>query len=138
MDNLSEFIKGIELHKIILKELKVKLLQDNPPSKIKVDMEVKTEHFEDDPNLSFLVNMNLKFTDKNSRKIAAKISIVLKLIYTSQIKPEKEILDNFSKSSVILNAWPYLRFWIQSIVQNFGWPSFTLPLFKLLPEGEKG
>ncbi len=73
--------------------------------------------------------------DKNLT--AAKILISVKLVYTYSVKPDREILELFSKSSVILNAWPYLRFWTQNIVQSFGWPSFTLPLLKFLPEGTK-
>jgi len=133
-DVYANFIKGLELKSITLKKLNADLRYPEF-TEMGIDSELNS-HCEvmDDGRLHADVSLLLKFKNIRNRRIHAKIEITLSLEYTFVVKPDEESLGIFRESSLLINAWPYFRFWVQTITQNFGWPPLTLPLFKTIPE----
>jgi len=135
MSKYVDFILALELKDISLKELKATVRRRIPPEHIKVAHRITVEHeFLDEGKIDFIVRAEFKFRDVDSRKVAASITISLKLSYTysGSVEPDEETIEEFKSTSLMLNAWPYIRFWVQTITQSFGWSPFLLPLIKFI------
>jgi len=138
-EKYNAFIGGLELQNIRLMSINAKLREPEFPGSMKVDVKMKTDFsFQDENRLVTDVNAIFSFRDVSSRRIHAKIDITLRVEYRYEVPPDQDMLDIFRDTSLMVNVWPYLRFWGQIITQGFGWPSFLLPLFKSLSWVEKG
>lgn len=63
----------------------------------------------------------------DAEKQVGRINATFSLRYSSQTKPSAELLDVFSNVNVPVNAWPYLREFVQQTVTRFGWTPLVLP-----------
>ncbi len=129
----DEFIKGLEIKAIKLKSLETELRYPYPPAgQLKVGEKVSTEFNIEESLLRATVTMNLNFRDTKTRRVIARIKIGLDLEYTYNTPPTEKSLQVFKETSLLVSAWPYLRFWVQTITQSFGWPPLVMPLLKIV------
>ncbi len=134
-NNYNEFIKGLELKNIRLKNIESKLRSPHPPEgQLKVEQKMFSEFEIEETLLRAVVSIILSFKDTKTRRIMAKIKLSLYLEYIFNTVPTDETLQIFKETSLLVNAWPYLRFWIQTLTQSFGWPPLVMPLLKVVPD----
>lgn len=58
------------------------------------------------------------------------VKVCLGLLYRSLLEPTDGYLEIFSKVNLQVNAWPYLREYVQQTVTRFGWAPLVLPTLK--------
>jgi len=133
-EKYKKFIEGLQLKSIRLRNIEAKLRYPNFSRSMRVDSDIITEYQKEGNVLNADVTMRLSFKDVKTRRVMAKVNVTLNLEYTFTEEPTEEMLKVFEESSLLINAWPYFRFWTQTITQSFGWPPFVMPLLKALPE----
>ncbi|MBZ5525409.1 MAG: hypothetical protein LAP21_24555 [Acidobacteriia bacterium] len=75
---------------------------------------------------------------QNAQEIQIDASFDLVYRYPEDIDPPTEVeLQAFAETNALLNCWPYWRALVQDMVARMGLPPMVLPLFRLLPVGEK-
>ncbi len=131
----NEFIKSIELKSIILTKIEAELIKKEFEPELNVDIQSKSTTTFTENNILFFTTFSLKI--KKREKKFATITLTFLTKYSSKLKPEKELIDFFEKHSLLITLWPYLRFWVQTIIQSWGWPPLTLPLLKQIPKTNK-
>lgn len=135
IEGYVDFITSLNLMDIVLKEIRAKANQKELPEDIKVEHDIKVGHYiPEDGRVDFTVKAAFRFRERTSRRIIGSVIVTLELRYSYLILigVNEEILKEFEDTSLMLNAWPYIRFWVQTITQSFGWPPFVLPLMKFI------
>lgn len=58
------------------------------------------------------------------------VRVTVEVAYTIATPITPDLFDTFAERNLPLNAWPYLREFLQSALARAGWPVYTLPAFK--------
>jgi hypothetical protein len=64
---------------------------------------------------------------------AGHVEVRYGLRYKSELKPTDGFLEIFSNVNLQVNAWPYLREYVQQAITRFGWTPLVLPTLKTTP-----
>lgn len=64
---------------------------------------------------------------------AGEVEVRLGLRYESKLEPTDGFLEIFSQVNLQVNAWPYLREYVQQTITRFGWTPLVLPTLKTAP-----
>lgn len=82
-----------------------------------------------------VIRSRLEFTGRYSDEETAQISvnIDLEIIYTASEQMTDDIFSEFETRNLPLNAWPFFRELIHTMLARAGWPLYTLPAFKSHP-----
>lgn len=64
---------------------------------------------------------------------AGHVEVRFGLRYKSEFEPTDGFLEIFSNVNLQMNAWPYLREYVQQTITRFGWTPLVLPMLKVAP-----
>jgi preprotein translocase subunit SecB len=132
-EQYNSFVNSISLQNIRLVECAVNSGIERPlPKKTSIGIKFSTSLNgikNDSDSVSFDSNAEAEivFRSRDSDHILGTIKVNFILSYESKIQVEEEIIELFVKRNVPINAWPYLREFIQSMIQRMGWSTFILP-----------
>lgn len=134
-EEFNNFVKVVELQNIYLKEVKAKALTPKFEKELSVEVETNSKSVFSENKITYSVTFNLNIFKEQEKY--GEIALTFLAEYYSEVEPKKEYLKLFERRSVMITLWPYFRFWVQTIVQSWGWPPLTLPLLKQLPQKTK-
>lgn len=134
-EKYNNFVKNVELNKIVLykldsyfnyelleKELGQALVDFKPSFSLKYKAEAKFI-----AEAQFSVSVKVQETSEELIKIDASFL----LFYILKEKCADDVLEEFIKRNVPLNAWPYGREIISSITSRMGLPALNIGLYKV-------
>lgn len=125
----AEFVAGLELGGVELKELSAKL-ERLPEGKKAVRLDIAP--FGPEPlDGGFGASMVLTVGLLEDGKPFGQIRIGLAARYRSSTLPEGPMFQVFAERNLPLNLWPYFRFYVDFITGQMGLSRLTLPLFKV-------
>lgn len=133
----SEFIK--ELHLKHLYQLNVAVSRNEVfslPAKIHIKNEAKFKN-EENNILKVYTTYKLTATEKGKKEPGMNISVTYLVIYSSKIEMNEEYFKKFSKSSLIVESWPYFRNLVHEFTMRMGLPSLVLDVFRYLTKSSK-
>ncbi len=127
----AAFIKGIELLGIRLTSCKGEFVPENfadGGGRISYAVDVG---FEDprDSILEAIVTVRTRAKPTETKKMCTKVDCTYVLTYQYDTEPDEAILGAFARN-VEINAWPYLREFIQNLTARMAGPTLMLPLRK--------
>lgn len=132
----SDFVAGIDLQKIFVREIKAKLNQSisvdkNQSMNVRLDQTanfrvIKEELYE------IIQSWQLSAVAGDKRRPLLKIAFDFAVIIRSKEKLEQDIFQIYAYNNLTLNTWPFVRELINSITARMDLPPLTLPFFKSL------
>lgn len=127
----NRFIHSLELRDIVLArvEAEARVPSINPAETgIQADFDVRDDECESEPNLcQVLAQLKVELMQVKSGERLGAVDVTLRLTYSSEEPITDAIRERFKAANVPLNAWPYLREYVQQTMTRFGWPPFILP-----------
>jgi len=133
----SEFIK--ELHLKHFYQLNITASRNEVfslPAKIHIKNEAEFKN-EEKNILKVYTTYKLTATEKGKKEPGMNISVAYLIIYSSKIKMSEEYFEKFSKSSLIVESWPYFRNLVHELTMRMGLPSLVLDVFHYLTKSNK-
>lgn len=128
-EKYREFLDGIELEKIYVKEVFSQIEHDLLPESLKVNISDDTSYENTDDG--FIITSKYSLNVKNkSRKIVLKISAAYVVEFLSETALTDDIFEIYKEYSLPLNVWPFFRELCNSITSRMNIPPLTLPLYK--------
>jgi hypothetical protein len=131
----TEFIKGLQIDEVLL--LSASVRNDSGgrlPGSLRPTLTTDVELVRS-AEKGFDAKCTLTFSahDVEAAKEIIEIKIAFLLRYTTALPVTPSLFDIFKGTALSVNAWPYLREYLQSTIVRCGLPPFTLPLVKILP-----
>lgn len=131
------FVAELELRGVRLISSEVRT-SGFPPigSEIAVDyaQDVRVEPFDGGFEMVFAAEFTFRPpADETAPDSSGRVAAAFGLLYTGTTEPEGDVegyYDVFKEVSLPVNAWPYVREFVQSTMMRMGWPPLTLPLLK--------
>jgi hypothetical protein len=128
-----EFLKGVELLGIIVKESQARRLADSIDLSRRVDLNTsdRTEFRMTDGSTCIVqhhYDLSMNFTGEKERLLEIQCTFELALRVANPMT--KDYFDVFAMVNLPLNTWPYFREFVHSTVSRMGLPPVILPLVK--------
>ncbi|TYP52398.1 protein-export chaperone SecB [Thermosediminibacter litoriperuensis] len=134
-EKYNSFVKHVELNKIVLYKLDSQFnyeLLGRESGQVLVDFKPSFNLKRKEEN-KFLAearfSVSVKVEESNEELI--KINASFLLFYSLKEKCDDDILEEFIKRNVPLNAWPYGRELISSMTSRMGLPALNIGLYKV-------
>ena len=134
-EEYAEFIRGIEL-------LDVRLVSSAAHSDVHrpeaSDLKLLVKYGSDMARLDSAVGytfeaypqLRVEARNRDDDELAGYVEVRFGLRYQSELEPIDGLLEIFSNVNLQVNAWPYLREYVQQTITRFGWTPLVLPTLK--------
>jgi len=128
-NNYDELINNLELENLFFLEASAKREEDfSPPANIKITR--KQEYKNEGNKIKVYVNYLLKAIKKGSKEPGFSLSVKYLVIYKSKIQMANDSFEKFSKTSLLVEIWPYFREYVHETTMRLGLPPLILNLLK--------
>ena len=133
----NRFIASLVLHDVVLARTEamahVPSIQPGETG-IRAEFNVRDDECKSEPNIcQVLANLRVELVRIEDEEIIGFVDVSFRLIYGSEESLTPAIRERFKAVNVPINAWPYLREYVQQTMTRFGWPPFVLPPYSPLP-----
>jgi len=126
----NELIKNISIEDLIVLEAKAKRDEDfKLPARIHLDKKQPNYKNEKD-KIKVYIEYSLTATEEGEKRLGVSISVKYMIIYKTKTKMNDDLFERFSKTSLIIETWPYFRHYVHETTLNFGLPPLVLKLSK--------
>lgn len=130
----NRFIGSLELNEIVLARAEVEARTPSilpGEAAVQAVFDVTDDECESEPNVcQVLAQLKVNIVHVHSKERLGLVDVTFRLIYTSQEPITPAIRQRFKAVNVPMNAWPYLREYVQQTMTRFGWPPFILPPYR--------
>jgi preprotein translocase subunit SecB len=128
-----EFIKGVELLSIIVKESQARRLADAIDLSRRVDLNPneRAEFRMTDGNTCVVQHhyeLSMTYNGEKDRLLAVQCTFELALRVAKPMT--KDYFEVFAQVNLPVNTWPYFREFVHSTISRMGLPPVVLPLVK--------
>lgn len=133
---ISRLVRAVEIDSIRLVRAEVwsriRSPKEAAPHQVDVSWSGELERHE---GRHFRIHASLRFEvrQRTKKQALVRIEVQHELAYhlPEGLSIDGPQLDHFAKVNAIYNVWPYWREFIESTMQRFALPPFTLPLLKV-------
>lgn len=134
----NAFVAGIQLRRIELAELSARSVPTHlPQAQLRVSQQLGvTCPSREEGRFLAEARLQLGFQTADGQELGM-IACTYRLEYASATEVTDELIEEFSRRNVPVNAWPFLRETAMNLTQRFGWTGFVLPPLVLTPAPAK-
>lgn len=137
-EEYAEFIRGIELLdvRLVSSESRSDVYRPEAPElKLLVRYESDIARVDSAEGYAFEAYPRLRVEARqgDDDEPAGHVEVRYGLRYQSELEPTDGFLEIFSNVNLQVNAWPYLREYVQQAITRFGWTPLVLPTLKTAP-----
>lgn len=140
IDRYDRFIKALRIQgiRLVKANLHANVASPNPSNTdLKIAFIIDEKLPVQKNGFEVICTLQVSFTAKEDGADLGRIDVEFAIRYDSTAKLDQESFELFVANNVPLNAWPYLREFVQSSMNRMGWPTFVLPSFKMIPNRKK-
>jgi len=128
-----EFIKGVELLGIIVKESQARRLADKIDISRRVDLNTneRADFRQGDGNACFVqhhYDLSMNYNGEHDKLLEVRCTFELALRTARPMT--KDYFEVFAQVNLPVNTWPYFREFVHSTISRMGLPPVVLPLVK--------
>lgn len=128
-----DFIQGLDFASLRLRSFDAKLVTDAIDTSRKVDLDIR-----DEPSYKMQGEKLCRVTQKLSmvarygekKGILLSISCRFEALYRVATPMTDDYFEVFSRTSLVLNTWPYFREFVHSATARMGIPALDLPVVR--------
>lgn len=133
----ADFIAQLELVNLALRAARVVNLSfaqafSPPETTLEISLPKPKSRYENKPGgFHIFQSYQVGIRDSASKRQIAKLSVEFALAYHSEKPMTDEIFSVFKGLNLMVNTWPYLREFIQTMAGRMNLPPLVLPTFKV-------
>ena len=130
-DEYARFIAGLELREIRLVRANVEGPEMGAGTEIgHLSVHADADLITTDAGFVALHDYTVSAHTPNGAETLT-LKALFALDFASAQRPGKETCDVFGEVNLPVNTWPYLREFVSSMFARMGWPTVTLPAYKV-------